>query len=70
MALTSCPDCKHEMSNLALAYTYYERPIAQIKNIAATKKFLTTTQLTRKKYKIHAVISSVLAFFGVPVFLN
>jgi hypothetical protein len=51
MALTSCPDCKHEMSNLALAYTYYERPIAQIKNIAVTKKSLTTTQLTRKNIK-------------------
>jgi hypothetical protein len=69
MALISCPDCKYEVSNLAPACHKCGRPIAQIKNIAATKEPLTTTQLTSKKYKVHAVISSILALFGAPMFL-
>ena len=69
MALINCPDCNNKVSSAAQACPNCGHPVAQIKNIAATKEPLTTTQLTSKKYKVHSVISGLLALFGAPMFL-
>lgn len=69
MSLISCPDCNNEVSDIAPACPKCGRPIDQESNIAATKGALTTTQLTSKKYKIHTLISSMLALFLAPMFI-
>lgn len=65
MALVSCPECKHQVSNTAAACPQCGAPVAEASGSKAAGVPLTTIQETSKKLKLNIVFSSTLFWIGL-----
>lgn len=70
MALIICPDCSREVSDRAPACPGCGAPIATSRDVDSVGTPLTTTQLTSKRLKAHALFGILLALAGAVLAWN
>jgi hypothetical protein len=65
MALITCPDCSREVSDRAPTCPGCGAPIATSRDVDSVGTPLTTTQLTSKHLKAHALFGILLILVGL-----
>ncbi|MDY0117646.1 MAG: zinc ribbon domain-containing protein [Sulfurimonadaceae bacterium] len=69
MALIECPECKNQVSEYALTCPNCGTPIARTEENKSDGDAHSTKQELNKKFKLYTIISSVLFWVGIIVFL-
>ena len=64
MALIPCPECKREVSTLAVSCPHCGTPVVNFRLVSPDKETVVTTQLTSKRYKLQRLVALTLAVIG------
>ena len=64
MALIPCPECKREVSTLAVSCPHCGTPVVNFRLVSPDKETVVTTQLTNKRYKLQRLVALALAVIG------
>jgi uncharacterized membrane protein YvbJ len=69
MALINCPECKREISSMAVSCPYCGMPISSDQKTKTTEEPITTIQETSKKLKKQIIYATILILISIPLFI-
>jgi len=69
MALINCPECKREISSMAISCPHCGIPMSSVQDTKTTGESITTIQETSKRLKKQIIYSIIAILISIPLFI-